>query len=258
MVDTFYQAKTSEEALEIYLRHDADLYGKVKNEIISKVLDSKIRTWHALKVLEIGAGGGIWTRFFLGKGANVTCVDVCENILRGNAKLNPDAKFILGDAETLEFIDKYDIVFAKDVIEHINGDVIFLKNMNKCIRDGGLIFIITQNSLSLNYVIEGLWNWIRGDRRWLGWDPTHVRFYTPKSLNKKLREAGFSVEQYFGCYHFPYKFIYGLGCAMLRREYRESNSKFWHLIETLNLYNKFPFNMTGWSIGVVAVKVKNL
>ena len=36
------------------------------------------------------------------RGANVTCVVTCEQILKGNEKLHPKAKFILSDATTVK------------------------------------------------------------------------------------------------------------------------------------------------------------
>ena len=258
MAKTFYEAGTPEEALRIYFQHDADLYGGVKNEIITRKLLSRIDSWKSLKVLEIGAGGGIWTNFFIRRRANVTCVDICEQILKGNAGLHREAKFILTDATTLRLNEKFDLIFVKDVIEHIKNDVKFLQNMNRHLKDRGLIVMTTQNSFSLNYVVEGFWNFVRGDRKWCGWDPTHLRFYNSKSLKKKLEIAGFVAERWFGCYYFPYKLITGLFWRVLGREYKELRLRVWHLIEILNLYDKWPFNIMGWSIGVVARKARNL
>jgi len=246
--DSFYKVETPEEALEIYFQHDTDLYGRVKNKIID---------WNSLKVLEIGAGGRVWTGFFILQGAKVTCVDTCEQILKGNAKLHPKAKFILTDATTVKLNEKFDFIFVKDVIKHIKDDIKFLQNMNKHLNDNGLIFITTQNSFSLNYIVEGFWNFIRGERNWCGWDYTHVRFYNLKTLRKKLEETCFQVKKWFGCYYFPYKFILGLFYTILRKEYKEPRYQVLHPVELLNLHDKWPFNIMGWSIGVVAEKVGN-
>jgi len=259
MAKAFYEAKTSEEALEIYFRHDADLYGIVKNKIIRKVLFSRIKSWASLRVLEIGAGGGIWTEFFITQESDVICVDTCEQVLKGNAKLHPQAKFILADAMAIKLTQKFDLIFVKDVIEHIKNDIKFLQNMNRHLKMGGIILITTQNSFSLNYVVEGFWNFIRGEKRWCGWDHTHVRFYNPKSLRKNLEITGFISERWFGCYYFPYKFITALFCRIFRREYKELKCKIlWHPIEALNLYDKWPFSIMGWSIGVAAKKIRSL
>ncbi|MBA7486413.1 Ubiquinone biosynthesis O-methyltransferase, mitochondrial [subsurface metagenome] len=252
MEDTFYEADTSEEAIRRYLKANDTLYDRIKNKTIENIMSSLIDFIKGIRVLEVGAGGGIWTEFFIKQRANVTCVDLCEKILKGNASLHPQASFILGDATTMKLKEKFDLIFAKDIIEHIEEDIRFLKNMNEHLRENGLLLINTQNSFSLNYLIEGGWAFLRGNKNWCGWDPTHVRFYTPWILKRKLHIAGFKVIKQFGCYHFPYRFI----SRKLIGKVREN--KVFHLVEILGLYDKFPFSLTGWGLGLVAKKVKEV
>ncbi|MBA4320655.1 MAG: hypothetical protein C0412_19860, partial [Flavobacterium sp.] len=121
MVKSFYQAKTSEEAIELYFQGENELYAEIKNKVIKKILCEIYgkNYWNSLTVLEAGAGGGVWTEFFLKKKAEVSCVDKCEEILEGNKKLHPQAKFILADVTNVKLNAKFDLIFAKDVIEHI-------------------------------------------------------------------------------------------------------------------------------------------
>lgn len=252
MGKAFYDAETSKEAIEIYFEGDSDLYGRMKNRVIEGVLCSMIHSWNSLKVLEVGAGGGAWTEFFITHGADVTCIDLCKPILEGNAKIHPDAEFILADATTVTLKKQFDLIFAKDIIEHIEDDLLFLENINKHLKDGGLLLINTQNAFSLNYLTKGGWRFLRGNKNWHGWDQTHVRFYTPKTLKKKLRIVGFEINTWFGSYHFPYRFITGMVFGKV------SECKFFHLIELANLYGKFPFSIAGWGIGVLAKKTREV
>ncbi len=251
---TTYQAENSQEALNIYSGVYGDLYRKAHSRVIKKMLSKifKGSDWRSLKILEIGGGGGFWTDFFLKAGADVACVDVYKEILEGNQKLHPEAKFILGDATVLKFDEKFDFIFVKDVIEHIERDEGFLKNMSGHIKEGGIIMLTTQNSFSLNYLVEGLfWNFLlKKNKNWCGWDPTHVRFYNFKSLDKKLKEASFKAERWFSAYHLPYRII------TRRIPFGEKlEFKILHSIELAGLYDKFPFNITGWNIGVIAKKI---
>jgi 2-polyprenyl-6-hydroxyphenyl methylase/3-demethylubiquinone-9 3-methyltransferase len=250
MEKAFYQADSPEEAIEIYLNSDDELYGWMKNRIIQKIL-FEIRDqglWNSENVLEVGAGGGQWTNFFVKRGANVTCVDTCEQILKGNKRLHPNAKFILSDATNVKLKQKFALIFAKDVIEHIPDDTQFLTNMNGHIKNDGLMIISTQNCWSLNFLIQGSYNFLKGNRDWCGWDQTHVRFYSVASLKRKLKSTGFKPVKWFGSYYFPYRILadrFGI-----RRDFR-----FFNFIELLNLYDKFPFSIIGWNIGVVARKL---
>lgn len=252
MEKSFYQAETPEEAIEIYLRSAGELYGRVKNKVIKEILHDIYDTdpWNSLQVLEVGAGGGIWTEFFIKAGADVTCVDTCEQILKANAELHPQAKFILADATSLELKEEFDLVFAKDVIEHIQHDEEFLRNMNSHLKNNGLMVISTQNSWSLNYLIQGGYHFLRGDRDWCGWDPTHMRFYNVRSLRRKIEAAGFKPIRWFGSYYFPYRILRDrLGIS--------EDLKVFSSVESLHLYDKFPLSIAGWSIGVIARKTKN-
>ncbi len=67
MQKSFYQANTPEEALIIYLQGEKELYARVKRRTIKEIFygiyGDNFR--NNLRVLEVGAGGGIWTNFFL-------------------------------------------------------------------------------------------------------------------------------------------------------------------------------------------------
>ena len=143
---------------------------------------------------------------------------------------------------------KFGIIFAKDLIEHIPDGEAFLQNMANHLKEDGYLIITTQNSLSLNYFIEGGYNFLRGNSGWLGWDPTHLRFYNFRNLRRKLKEAGFTPIKWWGTYHFPYRFLSKL---LLRRSIEW---KGFQLVELLNLNDRWPFCFTGWNIGAIAKK----
>lgn len=252
MKKSFYQAKTPEEALKLYFQGDSELYGQIKNRILRAVIDRLYRKkqWKGTSVLEIGAAGGVWTDYFVRKDCKVTCVDISKQILKGNERLHPQARFVLADATHVKFNEKFDLVFAKDVIEHIQDDSMFLKNMNNHLNDNGLIILNTQNSFCLNYLIQGGYHLLRGNKKWCGWDPTHLRFYNFWSLKKKLAASGFKPIKWFGSYYFPYR-ILDDRCG------KWSNLKIFHIVELLGLYDMFPFNLIGWNIGVIAKKVQS-
>jgi len=247
---SFYQADSPEEAIEIYVRQGDELYGRMKNRVIEAVLSEHFMqgSWESLKILEIGAGGGRWTDYFVRKNAGVTCVDICDQILEGNMRLHPQARFVLADATTVKVGDDFDFVFAKDVIEHIEDDEVFLENMGSHLKAGGTIMINTQNSCSLNYLIQGGYHYLRANKKWCGWDPTHVRFYNMRLLRKKITAAGFKPIRWFGSYYFPYRILEDRLCV-------RSDFKAFNIVELLKLFSIFPFSVTGWNIGVLAVKV---
>jgi len=244
---SFYEAKTPEEALDIYLKSHRNLYDDIKVLTIKKIISYFYPNLSGLEILEIGPGGGIWTKYFLEKGAKVICVDISEPILRANQNQNPQAEFILGDATMIKINKKFDLVFAKDVIEYIQEDEVFLENMNYHLKSSGKILINTQNSHSLNYSVQNIFHKLKGDKNWLGWDPTHVRFYNYPILKDKLAKAGFDPQKWFGSYYFPYRLLAD-HCGKLWE------SKIFCGVELSNLFDKPLFNISGWNIGVIAKK----
>lgn len=248
MNKSFYEASSPDEAIEIYYENDSELYGQVKNEVIRRILDQQCSDWKDMKILEIGPGAGRWTGYFLKKGAQVTCIDRCENALKGNAKQHPEAKFICGDVANVKFDNKYDMVFFKDVIEHIEDDETILRRIYDSLDDGGMLLVNTQNSFCVNYLLQGTYHKIKGTKDWYGWDPTHLRFYNPVSLRRKLRGAGFVTKKWFGSYYVPYKLFYDHSGLNIFK------TRLMTLVEKFRLSDYWPFSVMAWNIGVIARK----
>lgn len=250
---SFYDEKDPNEAMRIYLAQRDEMYERSKETVIKEVLMNVYGGAGVAgkSVLEIGAAGGNFAAWFLKQGAQVTCIDICEPILKKSQELYGDATFIVGDATRAEILNganSFDLVFAKDVIEHIAEDEVFLQNMFRHIKPGGAIVLVTQNSRCLNYLIQGGFNRLRGNWPWYGWDPTHLRFYNAGSLQSGLEKSGFTVQRWFGSYYFPYRLLIDrLGSWV--------DGRLFCLPEILGINKRWPLSKLGWSIGVLAIKV---
>ncbi len=247
-VKAFYDYQNPEEALKVFLEAHDNLEDHIREKVLKRFLIKNLPSIKDKEVLDVGAGGGIWTEFWLHEGARVTALDKHSPILLANKSRNPGAKFIEADATTVEIRKKFDIIFAKDLIEHLKDDETFLKNMADHLKEDGYLFLETQNSLSLNYFVEGGYNFLHGNIGWCGYDPTHLRFYNFRRLGRKLRQVGLKPTRWWSAYHFPYRF---LSRKILKRLIEW---KGFHLIELLHLDDKFHFKYTGWAIGVIAKK----
>jgi 2-polyprenyl-6-hydroxyphenyl methylase/3-demethylubiquinone-9 3-methyltransferase len=143
----------------------------------------------------------------------------------------------------------FDVILLKDVIEHVEDDLTLLHSAGAALAPGGRIVLSTQNMMSLNYLLEGAYHRIlRSDKNWCGWDPTHLRFYTPRSLEKGLKKAGLRCVEWRSAYILPYK--------LPRLPF--SRGRFFR-IDALSLVDdilgrRLPFNRFGWNITVKAVK----
>jgi|GEM_PF-4692259 len=113
----FYHIQNPDEALEAYLSGHDNLYGRMQSRTNQVMIESFLKDLSGKNVLEVGGAGGIWTRYFIDKGARVTCADISEPILLANKERNPEAECVLGDATSVRLNKKYDFIFAKDINE---------------------------------------------------------------------------------------------------------------------------------------------
>jgi len=186
------------------------------------------------------------TRFFIEHGAKVFALDVAPSKVKAvkfylkERNMTNETCFFASDAASLNLKIKFDIIFAKDVIEHVRNDLLFLRKISGLLEDKGVIILATQNAFSLNFLIEGYYNRVCGNKDWCGWDPTHLRFYTFLSLRRKAEAASLKVCKYYSSYHMPYRFITNI---IFHRVYEH------HAFQFLdNIYDKFPFNISGWAL----------
>jgi 2-polyprenyl-6-hydroxyphenyl methylase / 3-demethylubiquinone-9 3-methyltransferase len=140
----------------------------------------------------------------------------------------------------------YDFVLAKDVIEHIQDDEQWLEGVAAALKPNGVFIFSTQNDLCLNYLIEATYHrWWRSDKAWMGWDPTHVRFYNAWSLSHLLNRHGFTVKQWASVWIIPYNILSWV--TLLRVDVTLpwlGNFDRW-------FGKKPPFNRLGWSLMAV-------
>ncbi len=104
--------------------------------------------------------------------------------------------------------ETFDVIIAKDVIEHVPDDQSLLADFARRQRPGSQLLVSTQSALSLTFLVERWYFRVwRGEADWCGWDPTHLRFYTPRSLGRELRAAGYRPRRRHGFYIVPYRIL---------------------------------------------------
>jgi 2-polyprenyl-6-hydroxyphenyl methylase/3-demethylubiquinone-9 3-methyltransferase len=241
-----------EAALKQYLRLGDRAFNKTKQTLISALAgDVQGRT-----ILDYGGGAGIMAIPFAKSGADVLLVDAEERALR-TADFYARSQGV-GDRVTTLHSEtfpaalasrRFDLIVAKDIIEHVADDVSFLRDLAGCQKEGGTLILSTQNSFSLNYALEGSYQKYRcGNQNWMGWDKTHLRFYTSVSLARKLKAAGYIPRKWASVYIIPYTI---LGWLTLSKISIEISSLSWFDLLAGRI---FPFNRCGWNIIVHAEK----
>ena len=79
----------------------------------------------------------------------------------------------------------FDVVTMNDVVEHFTDPQRALRQVASLLRPGGHLYLVTPNIRSLSARLLG--------GRWWGLRPAHLYYFSPETLGRMLRHAGFEV-----------------------------------------------------------------
>lgn len=154
-------------------------------------------------MLEVGIGNGDVACFLKNKGIDMEGADIFPEAI-ANCKKILDIPLHQMDALKIPFRERYDIIGAFDLLEHIDNDTLALKNIFSACKTGGKI-IVTVPAMRL------LWGYFDIGSH-------HKRRYSKRELKEKMEEAGFKIERisFFMTLLFPVLFIYRLLFGMTK------------------------------------------
>lgn len=158
-----------------------------------------------LRALDVGCGGGLLSESLARLGAEVTGIDPShENVAVASAHslgdpLTRGIKYEAATAEELEARgERYDMVAALEVIEHVENPPGFVSSLADLTRPGGMLTISTINRTAKSFALA-----IIGAEYVAGLVPvgTHEwrKFVRPEDLASMLAERGFSTEGVHSC-----------------------------------------------------------
>lgn len=154
-----------------------------------------------LEVLDIGCGGGILAEDLSRAGARVTGLDPSRatlQVARAHARREKLAiRYRYGFAEALRERAHYDIVFAVDVLEHVNDLPATLDAAVAALKPGGRFAFLTHNATPDSFM-EIIWNWEYAHARSSRGHHDFHRFITPDQLISALRKRRVRVESLSG------------------------------------------------------------
>ncbi len=194
-------------SLNKYLNMYQDIYNKINLDRILRVIQND----KPLTICDYGGGVGIIAVELAKKGHSVTLVDASNDAIQAAEYYaqKEGVNITTHCATTLDqnlYADYFDIIVSKDLIEHVDDDLSLINNFYSSLKNEGSLILTTQNSNSFNYVLEGgLRKILHPTVKWMGWDRTHVRFYTPRMLDLITKKVGFRSSQFNSGYIFPYK-----------------------------------------------------
>ncbi len=247
------RSQDREKALLAYLEQQGKAYSRVKNAFIIELLGDL----HHKRFLDYGCGPGMFLCHAAKSGAALAAGVDIEPTALSTARYFVEKQ---GIADTCTFLashqfpvfspgTRFDVILLKDVIEHVHEDQKLLNAAADTLSSGGILVASTQNALSLNFLMEGTYQRIiRRKKEWYGWDPTHLRFYTPHNLKIMLETAGLRCTAWRSIYLIPHKIP--IPHSSSERFYRIEFLT--HIDRLLGRY--FPWNRLGWNLIIQAVK----
>jgi 2-polyprenyl-3-methyl-5-hydroxy-6-metoxy-1,4-benzoquinol methylase len=150
-------------------------------------------------MLDIGCGKGFFLEY-MKKFYSVMGTDISMFAVNRSKELLENVPLFLADATHLCFKkEKFDIVTAFDIIEHIQDPEPILKEFYSVLRLDGILVITTPNMKSIGRKLK--------KDNWFGYrDKTHISLLYPDEWIKLIEDSGFKVSNiYFdGLWDSPY------------------------------------------------------
>jgi len=149
-----------------------------------------------LKILEVGAGDGYFSQginnYF--KKSKITYMDIVEDLLI-YYKEHFTCETISSDLKTVKSSGKkFDLIIARDLVEHLINPLEFFKMANDVLDQNGLVFFITPNGR------EDFWHC---NQRYLKRKEAlliylnHFNYFLPETLDLILSKTGFAKVKAF-------------------------------------------------------------
>lgn len=184
------------------------LCDKVRGDSLNESITKLIFPTKDKKILDIGCGVGGYIHFIKDYkefvGIDLSEVAMSEsNKIFGNM---PGVRYIPMDAKNLKFDDNYfDIVIAKEVIEHLPEPQKGIEEVFRVLKPGGLCIVTSPNRDSLHLRV----NRILGNYDFkCSFD--HIKEFTFQESVKMLVDEGFTIKDTTGVFLHPYWGIQGI------------------------------------------------
>ena len=160
-------------------------------------------------VLDIGSVGqtdkySLWNLYQPIQVNSLTGIDIpeAENEKVKTFGISPDDRdkhIVFGNMETYSFGRQFDVIIAGDVIEHVENQGLFLRNIHRHLRDNGTLVITTPNAQWLTVIGKP--------------NPTHTLWHDRYTLERILNLSGLKIEDFR--YYYGNKKHYNFVCKIL-------------------------------------------
>jgi 2-polyprenyl-3-methyl-5-hydroxy-6-metoxy-1,4-benzoquinol methylase len=194
-----FEDKQEREGKYVKIRRLAENEGKHEEDVVQQ--EDIVRTLHfgqrrksiedylkPVRLLDIGCGRGFFLATFVGSGVDYFGIEPRRRIWEEAGKRVGEDKIFCGTLKEASLPDShFDVVTMINLIEHLPCPKETLEEVNRIVKDRGLLYIETPNVGSVAARILG--------RRWHAFlEPEHHFFFSIDTLATMLTHAGFKVQ----------------------------------------------------------------
>jgi 2-polyprenyl-3-methyl-5-hydroxy-6-metoxy-1,4-benzoquinol methylase len=144
MIDIFIGRKKPEYYKNLLIKADLNLHDQIAEKVKKEIHSGG-------KVLDFGAGEGALSERLSDLGYKVTAADKDEENFKCRNAIFTKVNFDNSE-EILKFVEKYegqfDVVLGVEVIEHVQDQWQYVRQLMKMAKPGGLVLITTPNTAS--------------------------------------------------------------------------------------------------------------
>lgn len=140
--------------------------------------------WKSSDLFEIGCAYGFFLKTVAREVRSASGIDISADAVAHARSLGLDAR--RGDYLTHDLGKRVDVITMWDTVEHLQRPDLFIKKAASDLKPGGVLAITTGDIGSLNARLRGRhWRMIH--------PPTHLHYFSVRTLGKLLDRAGFDL-----------------------------------------------------------------
>jgi SAM-dependent methyltransferase len=116
----------------------------LRREVLDRALADQRFDPRGRRVLDVGCGTGFFTSYYVGRGAQVTGIDIAPTSIATLSGRFPQARFVLADVGEQPVEGRFDLVNAFDVLYHITDDTRWeraVRHLAAAVEPGGLLLL---------------------------------------------------------------------------------------------------------------------